>query len=404
MRDTAIIQPQSNRERLNRLKPGSAFASLETYEAVLSGVAPEAMEKILVTQVFMPPEDVYQHYLKQVWASGHVTNHGPLVAQLQQRLTAFLDVPSLAYVCNGTAALQVAYKALGLKGKVITTPFSYVATTSSLVWEGLEPVFVDICPETLTLDPAGLEAALEPGVEAILATHVYGNPCDVDAIECLAKKHGLRVIYDAAHAFGVTYQGQSLLNYGDVSTLSFHATKVFHTIEGGGIVCRDNAVAERVSRAMNFGHNGPESFDGVGINAKNSEFHAAMGLSNLPYWPEIEATRHAMSQRYDQLLEGHARISRPELRSGTDYNYAYYPVIFKSEADLYRVLRVLNAANIFPRRYFYPVLSQLPYVSSRQPLPVAESMASRVLCLPLFVGLSLDTIDRISRLILSALR
>jgi dTDP-4-amino-4,6-dideoxygalactose transaminase len=280
---------------------------------------------INVTKSYLPPLEEYVGYLRGIWERGHLTNAGPLVVELEQRLKDYLGVKHCFYVNNGTIALQIAIKALKLEGEVLTTPFSYVATTSSLVWEGCSPVFVDIDPVTLCIDPAKLEAAITPRTTAIMATHVYGNPCDVEAIAAIATRHGLRVIYDAAHAFGVEYKDQSVLNYGDISTLSFHATKLFHTVEGGAIITNDDEVAHRISYMRNFGHNGPEAFWGVGVNGKSSEFHAAMGLCVLPQVDNLVRRRREISERYDRILANTA-IVRPQLQPGTTrYTYSYYP-------------------------------------------------------------------------------
>src|SRR5687768_4184823 len=256
-------------------------------------------DMIKVTKTFLPPLEEYVEYLESIWASGWVTNHGPLVGRLEDQLRTVLEVPHLYFLSNGTIALQLAYRALGLSGEVITTPFSYVATSSTLVWEGLRPILVDIDSETLTIDPERVEAAITPRTTAILGTHVYGNPCDVAALEDIAKRRGLRVVYDAAHAFGVRYRGRPLAAYGDVSTLSFHATKLFHTGEGGAVVTGDGETARRLAYMRNFGHNGEEDFFGLGINGKNSELHAVLGLCVLPRIQDIVAARQGHATRYD---------------------------------------------------------------------------------------------------------
>ncbi|MGI4873436.1 MAG: DegT/DnrJ/EryC1/StrS family aminotransferase [Janthinobacterium lividum] len=339
----------------------------------------------------------YIHYLAGIWERVYLTNAGPLVVELERRLKETLGVRHLFFVNNGTIALQIAIKALELQGEVLTTPFSYVATTSSLVWEGCTPVFVDIDPHTLCIDPTLLEAHITPRTVGIMATHVYGNPCDVEAIEAIAKRHNLHVIYDAAHAFGVTYKNNSILNFGDISTLSFHATKLFHTGEGGAIVTNDDELAHRISYLRNFGHNGPEAFWGAGVNGKSSELHAAMGLCVLPKVPELIAKRRALSERYDALLDG-TQCVRPRLHAHTSYNYSYYPIVLPSEEALLRVRDYLNAHEITPRRYFYPSLNTLSYVAP-QPAPVSEAISHRVLCLPLYYDLELAQVEQIALLI-----
>ncbi|GAB2459641.1 aminotransferase DegT [Hymenobacter qilianensis] len=317
--------------------------------------------------------------------------------ELEEKLKAHLGVKHLFFVANGTIALQIAIKALELKGEVITTPFSYVATTSSIVWEGCKPTFVDIQQDTLCLDPQLVEQAITPRTSAILATHVYGNPCDVEAIEAIAQKHQLKVIYDAAHAFGVQYKGQSLLNFGDVSTLSFHATKLFHTGEGGAIITDDDELAHKISYMSNFGHDGPERFLGLGINGKNSELHAAMGLCVLPKVSDLARRRQEISKHYDQLLDGLGLV-RPLIAKDVLYNYAYYPVIFPNEEKMLTVIHALNAQQIFPRRYFYPPLSELNYVE-KQEGKVAQSISPRILCLPLAHDLSSSSVVQIVAII-----
>ncbi|MBS1660105.1 MAG: DegT/DnrJ/EryC1/StrS family aminotransferase [Bacteroidetes bacterium] len=360
---------------------------------------------INVTKAFLPPLEEYTKYLQGIWDRCHLTNHGPLVNELEEKLREYLGVKHFFFVNNGTIALQIAIKALNLGGEIITTPFSYVATTSSIVWENAQPVFVDIHPETLTIDVDKIEAAITPSTSAILVTHVYGIPCDVEKIKEIADRRGLKVIYDAAHAFGVKYKGKSLLEYGDISTLSFHATKLFHTVEGGGIVTNDDELMHRISYMRNFGHKGQEDFWGLGVNGKNSEMHAAMGLCVMPYISEILAKRKELSETYDKHFSSMGvRIQRPTVPPGTEYNYAYYPVLFETEKQLVSVKNVLNAAYIHPRRYFYPSLHTLPYLKDKISLPVTESASARVLCLPLFHELTADSIRRICAIIAEILK
>jgi dTDP-4-amino-4,6-dideoxygalactose transaminase len=353
---------------------------------------------IPVTKPFLPPKEEYEIYLQGIWQRNWLTNNGPLVNELELKLKDYLRVKHLLYVTNGTIALQIAIKALGLKGEIITTPFSYVATTSSLVWEGCTPVFVDIDPVTLNIDPAKIEAAITPRTSAIVATHVYGNPCDVEAIDAIAKKHNLKVIYDAAHAFGVTYKGKSIFAFGDVSTASFHATKLFHTVEGGAVFTTDPDLLKRMAYMRNFGYNGPEKFNGVGINGKNSEFHAAMGLCNLKYADLVLDVRRQQCAYYDELLT-HLDVQHITIQEGCGFNYAYYPVVFKSEALALAAKSALEQKEIYPRRYFYPSLTELDYVP-RQNVPVANDIASRILCLPLYHTLSREEQHMIARILL----
>ncbi|MBT9393957.1 DegT/DnrJ/EryC1/StrS family aminotransferase [Hymenobacter sp. NST-14] len=356
-----------------------------------------------VTKSYLPPLEEYVGYLAGIWERAYLTNSGPLVLELERSLKEYLGVKNLLFVNNGTIALQIALKALDLKGEILTTPFSYVATTSSIMWEGSVPVFVDIDPKTLCIDASLLEAAITPKTVAIMATHVYGNPCDVEAIEALAKRHNLRVIYDAAHAFGVTYKDNSVLNHGDISTLSFHATKLFHTVEGGAIITNDDELAHRISYMRNFGHNGPEAFWGVGINGKSSEFHAAMGLCVLPKVDELILRRRELSERYDAHLVS-TGVRRPRIQEHTTrYNYSYYPTVMPSEEVLLAVRDALNAADIIPRRYFYPSLNTLEY-TGHQPAPVSEEISTRVLCLPLYYELTDEEVDTICAILKSALQ
>ncbi len=352
---------------------------------------------INVTKTYLPPLEEYQAYLEKIWASAWLTNRGQFTKELEEKLCAYLQVPQLLFVNNGTVALQIAIKALGLKGEIITTPFSYVATTSSIVWEGCTPVFVDIDENSLCINPDLIEAAITEKTSAILATHVYGIPCEVEKIEAIAQKYNLKVIYDAAHCFGVQYKGQSLLNYGDISTLSFHATKLLHTGEGGGIVAKDKELFHKIMYMHNFGHNGQEDFWGVGINGKNSELHAAMGLCVLPKIDLLIQKRKEISDYYDSALRS-LSLKRPTIPRETKYNYAYYPVIFESEEQLLEAKEKLGQEDIFPRRYFYPSLNTLNYLCKHS-CKVSESIAKRVLCFPLFYELEISDIDKINTII-----
>lgn len=355
---------------------------------------------IPVTKPFSPPIEEYQELLKGIWDRNWFTNNGPLVQQLEQELKDYLRVSNLLYVSNGTIALQIAIKALGLTKEIITTPFSYVATTSSIVWEGCTPVFVDIDPNTLNIDPTKIEEAITDETEAILATHCFGNPCDIDAIDVIAKKYNLKVIYDAAHCFGTKYKGKSVFSYGDVSTVSFHATKLYHTIEGGAVFTSDPDILNRMSYMRNFGHDGPERYQGVGINGKNSEFHAAMGLVNLRYVDNIIENRRKSYLLYNSSLKpiGLQTISSyPE----TTKNHSYYPLLLNSEEELTKVIKDLNANDIFPRRYFYPALTSLEYVNGH--VVLAEEISRRVLCLPMYYELEMDQISRIISIVKKSL-
>lgn len=352
---------------------------------------------ITVTKPFMPPYGDYQSYLAGIWSREWLTNNGPLLNELEIKLKECLSVDNLLFLSNGTVALQIAIRALELQGEIITTPFSYVATTSSIVWEHCKPVMVDICRDTLNIDVSLIEQAITEKTAAILATHVFGNPCDVEAIAVIAKKYNLKVIYDAAHAFGTQHQGKSLLAYGDVSTCSFHSTKLFHTVEGGAVISPHADVSKRMAMMRNFGHSSATDFGDVGINGKNSEFHAAMGLCNIKHLPEILKVRRQLCERYVQNLEGLPVIFQKILPK-TEYNHAYFPVIFESETVLLKLIDFLNLNSIYPRRYFYPSLTKLPYVHG-QSASIAEDISRRILCLPLYHTLSLEEVDMICRLV-----
>jgi dTDP-4-amino-4,6-dideoxygalactose transaminase len=341
---------------------------------------------IPVTKCFFPPIEAYTNQLERVWKNEWLTNRGALVLELEAQLKDKLAVPNIIIMNNGTIPIQIALQLLGKQGEIITTPFSYVATTAAILWEHCTPVFVDIHPEYLTIDETKIEAAITPKTTAILATHVFGNPCAIEAIEAIALKHNLSVIYDAAHAFGVTYNGRSIFTYGDVSTCSFHATKLFHTGEGGAAFANNEVLHHQLFYSHNFGHNGPLEFFGLGINGKISELQAAMGLSVLPYMETIIANRKKVVDLYNSQLD-FAKIKGLTIRANTDWNFSYYPVIFENENQLLEVQDALNAAQIFPRRYFYPSLNTITYVKGAA-MPVSESIASRILCLPLYESLS----------------
>jgi dTDP-4-amino-4,6-dideoxygalactose transaminase len=354
---------------------------------------------IQVTKTYIPPLEDYNSYLKEIWERGYLTNNGPLCRRLAGDLESFLGIANLELVANGTLAIQLAIKALNLQGEIITTPYSYVATTNSILWEGCAPVFVDIEDRTFCIDPDLIEAAITEKTSAILATHVYGYPCEVVQIQKIADKHKVKVIYDAAHAFGVTLFGKSLLLHGDCSTLSFHATKLFHTAEGGAVSCKDAEVAKRVFLMKKFGHFGEDDYLDIGINAKMSELHAAMGLCLLPKVHGIIDSRKECSSWYDEQLKD-CLLQRPVPPAGLEYNYAYYPVIFPTHKAMMRARQTLLDNGIAPRRYFYPSLNTLPYLKPlNRTCPISEDVCSRVLCLPLYVGLSRPEVEVICGLI-----
>lgn len=355
---------------------------------------------IPVTKPYLPQVKEYDNYLTSIWERQWLTNNGPLVNELELKLKKYLNLDHMLYTSNGTMALQIAIKALGLRGDIITTPFSYVATTSSIVWEGCNPVFVDIEPGTFNINPAKIEAAITDKTSAILATHVFGVPCNIDAIQNIAARHGLRVIYDAAHCFGVKYRGKSVFEYGDISTTSFHATKLFHTVEGGAVFTQCPELLKKMAFIRNFGHNGPDNFAELGINGKNSEFHAAMGLCNINHIDEILSKRKELYLHYREILSG-LNVSFQELNEERDYNFAYFPVLFDSEALMLRCMDALAQEKIYCRRYFYPSLASLPYVSAPS-LPVCESIVKRIICLPHYHTLTSSDIEMIARIMLRA--
>ncbi len=336
---------------------------------------------INVTKTYFPPIDTYVDKLQRVWKNEWLTNRGELVLELEAKLKNYLDVDNIIIMNNGTIPIQIALKLLGLHGEVITTPFSYVATTSSILWENCKPVFVDIDENYLTIDDNKIEAVITTKTTCILATHVFGNPCNVEKIHEIAEKHNLKVIYDAAHAFNVKYKGQSLFNFGDISTCSFHATKVFHTGEGGALFCNDKDLFHKCFYSHNFGHNGPLDFHGLGVNGKISELQAAMGLCVFDNIDNIISARKDFVEFYDANLDFNF-IRKIVIREGTSWNYSYYPVIFDSESTLLKVQAELNKLSIFPRRYFYPSLNKINYVDTAT-MPISEKVSESILCLPL---------------------
>ncbi len=355
---------------------------------------------INVTKTYLPPQDRYLAILNRAWQKGWITNNGELVLELETALRQTLQVPHLLYSSNGTVVLQMALKSLGYtSGEIITTPYSYVATAHSIQWEGFTPVFADIDATTYCINPALVEAAITPRTRAILATHVYGMPCNTNALEAIGHKYQLPVIYDGAHAFGSRWQGKSLLSFGNMSTCSFHATKIFHTVEGGCIISHQAPLHARLEGYRQFGHKGDDHYS-IGINGKNSELHAAMGLAILPDMPALIAERKQLFEQYEQLLQGlPLHLLQPTAIAGLDWNYAYFPVLFDTEATMQQVKTALETAGIFPRRYFYPALNTLSFYGPTAACPIAESVASRMLCLPFYNGLDKADQERISSII-----
>jgi len=364
-------------------------------------------EPILVTRPLLPPLEEFQEYLKDIWASKWLTNNGKYHQALEKALCEYLGVKYISLFVNGTLALVTALQALRISGEVITTPFSFVASTHSLWWNNIKPVFVDIDPVSCNLDPNKIEAAITQHTTAILPVHVYGNPCDVHRIKEIADTYGLKVIYDACHTFGVTINDIPVLNFGDLSVMSFHATKVYNTFEGGAIVCHDEATKNRIDNLKNFGFTDETTVVAPGINAKMNEVQAAMGLLQLKYVDQAIVKRKKIAERYREGLKGIAGLTYLEDFPGVRHCYPYFPILIdkdkfgKTRDEVYEELK---KHNIFGRRYFYPLISQFPTYSgleSAQPgkMPVAEKMTEEVICLPLYPDLKNDEIILIIKII-----
>ncbi len=356
-----------------------------------------------VTRTFFPPIEEFINQIERVYSNQWLTNRGELVLELEDRLSNYLRLEESKFILmnNGTIPLQIALKILGIGGEIITTPFSYVATTAAIIWENCTPVFVDIDPNFLTIDESKIEASITDKTTCILATHVFGNVCNIEVIENIAKKYNLKVIYDAAHCFGVRYNSKSVFDYGDISTCSFHATKLFHTGEGGGIFIKNVELFKKCFYSHNFGHDGPQNFHGLGINGKMSEIQAAMGLSVLPHMDLILSSRMQSVQFYDENLNFNI-VRKMRLRQGLEWNFSYYPIIFHSEKSLLFTQSKLNDLGIFPRRYFSPSLNKLPYVDYVEKVN-SESISSRVLCLPLYFDMDLKDLKAIVQIINSCI-
>jgi dTDP-4-amino-4,6-dideoxygalactose transaminase len=357
---------------------------------------------IYVTQPLLPALEEFMPYLQQIWERKWLTNGGPFHQELEKKLAAYLGIDQLALFSNGTLALVTALQALRITGEVITTPFSFVASSHSLLWNGVKPVFVDIDYETFNLDPEKIEAAITSQTTAILPVHVYGKPCDVERIQKIADIYGLKVIYDAAHAFGIDYKGASLLKHGDLSTLSFHATKVFNTFEGGAIVCPDLKTKMRIDDLKNFGYNGEVTVVAPGINAKMNELQAAFGLLQLKHVGKAIERRREIDAQYRSALISVNGIDCPPLPADTTYNYSYFPILVNKDYPLLRdeLNDVLRQNGIFARRYFYPLISDFPMYrglpsAARSNLPIARMVASQVLCLPIYPALDNESVKRI---------
>ena len=358
---------------------------------------------ITVTSPLLPSLDEFMPYLQDIWSRKWLTNNGYYHQELEKALCEYLKVPYISLFTNGTLPLLCALQALRITGEVITTPYSFVATTHSLWWNGIKPVFVDIDPETCNIDPQKIEDAITPRTTAIMPVHVYGKPCDTDRIQAIADKYGLKVIYDAAHAFGVKVNGESILNAGDISTLSFHATKVYNTIEGGALVCHDEKTKKRIDYLKNFGFSGETEIVAPGINGKMDEIRSAYGLLNLKQVDTAIEARHQIAIKYRKILRNIKGLHFMEDIPGVRHNYSYFPIFV--DAEKYGMTRdelyfKMKEQNVFGRRYFYPLISEFSTYrgldSARlDNLPVAHKIANSVICLPMYAGLSEDDINRI---------
>lgn len=351
-------------------------------------------DPIYVTQPSLPPLEEFSKLLKDVWESKILTHNGPLLQRFEQELCNKLSINNFVAVTNGTLAIQMAIKALELKGEIITTPFSWIATVSAIKWEGCVPVFCDIEPDTLNIDPEKIEALITEKTVAILPVHVFGNPCNVDAIGKIADKYGLKVIYDGAHAIGSTVNGKSLLEYGDITATSLHGTKLLNTAEGGGCITEDPELHEKLKRIRFFGHDIEKNIVEDGFNGKMTEVHAALGITNLKYFDKVLQDRKEKYLYYKEKLSKNGKLKFQKTQFG-ESNYSYFPVVFPSENDLLSVEKTLNEENIFPRRYFYPSLNTYNEIFDYFEIPVSEDISKRILCLPLYHSLSYVDMDRI---------
>ncbi|MFT7421198.1 MAG: dTDP-4-amino-4,6-dideoxygalactose transaminase [Arcticibacterium sp.] len=355
---------------------------------------------IYVTQPSLAPLNELVKLLEGVWERGILTHNGPLVQKLEKDLCQKLDLNYLSLVSNGTVALQMAIKALELKGEIIISPFTWIATVSAIKWEGCTPIFADIDPETLNIDPQKIEACITDKTVAIMSVHVFGNPCDVEEIDRIAKKHNLKVIYDAAHAIGSTYKGKSLLQYGDISATSLHATKLLNTGEGGACITQDKELDQKLRRIRFFGHDDAKDIVEDGFNGKMTEIHAALGLANLTYYDEVLADRKEKYLLYKDLLKDIDGLSFQKFNLG-EPNYSYFPVIFDSEERMLKVVKLLGEKEIYPRRYFYPSVNTYREVVEYKRVPISEGVSKRILCLPLYKNLLMSDIKRVIKIIKS---
>lgn len=360
------------------------------------------MDNIYVTKPYLPPFDEYISRIKTIWDRNILTNYGPLHNEFEEKLKNYLNVQNLHYVTNGTISLQLALEALNItEGEIITTPFSFIATSSTIAWQRCKPVFVDINDEDFNIDVTKIENKITKNTKAIMAVHCFGFPCDVDALQNISNKYKIPIIYDAAHAFGITINNRSILSYGDISSCSLHATKVFHSVEGGLCIVNNNSANKKLTAIKNFGNDNGD-YNYIGINAKNSEFHSAMGLCTLDHIEEIIAKRKHIYNLYVKYLKG--RLIIPEVKKNIKHNYIYFPVLFKDEDELLEVFKKLNENNIFPRRYFYPALNEIEIFDNNTLTPIAHEISKRIACLPFDTYLTEKDIKKITQIILDNLK
>lgn len=352
-------------------------------------------EPVFVTKPSLAKLSEYHKILEGIWERGILTHDGPLVQEFEKEVCKHFKLPSFVAVTNGTIALQMAIKALDLKGEIITTPFTWIATVSAIKWEGCNPVFCDIDPETLNMDPDKIEACITENTVAIMPVHVFGNPCKVDKIDQIAKKYNLKVIYDAAHAIGSEYQGESLLTAGDISATSLHATKILNTAEGGACITKRPALEKRLKQLRFFGHDDEKKIVEDGFNGKMTEIHAGLGLANLKTIDAVLADRKQINQYYRNGLKGLNRIRFQKIELKSKPNYAYFPIIVESEQTVDTIISSLEQQNIYARRYFYPSVNRMSSIVDYQEAPVAEAVSERIICLPAYTGLQDSEMDRI---------
>lgn len=354
---------------------------------------------ITVTKTYLPNKEKYKEYIDRIYESGKLTNNGDNVKKLERALESYLGVKNVVLVCNGTLALMIAYKLLKIDKEVITTPFSFIATTSSMLWQGIKPVFVDINRDDYNINVKKIEENITDKTQGIIPVHVFGACCDVDNINDIAKKNNLKVIYDASHCFGIKYKNNSILKYGDISTISFHSTKIFHTIEGGALIINDDILYKKAKKMINFGFDEYGSISEVGINAKMNEFQAAMGLCVLEEIDEAIENRRKIYNYYMEKLKDIKAIKLQQTNNYYNKNYSYFPIVFESSKLLKLAIKLMEEEDIYPRRYFYPSINKVSYINSESEMINSEDIAEKVLCLPIYESLQKEEIDKIIKIL-----